>query len=197
MIGRYRIPRSRLRYSRFSYLDTQDKLKIGITVLIILLVILCILTFSLVYSIVSVESNIFRTGSVSINLNDGKPIIEDEECKFGPGMSMEKEFFIENNSTYSVYYKLYFDNVEGGLADVLHVTIYNGDEILYQGTPAQLSRDKVLSSDNELKIGEKRVLRIAFDFPLNAGNVEGEPVLTFDLSADAVQTKNNPDRLFD
>ena len=197
MIGRYRIPRSRLRYSRFSYLDTQDKLKIGITVLIILLVILCILTFSLVYSIVSVESNIFRTGSVSINLNDGKPIIEDEECKFGPGMSMEKEFFIENNSTYSVYYKLYFDNVEGGLADVLQVTIYSGDEILYQGTPAQLSRDKVLATDDELKIGEKRVLRIAFDFPLDAGNVEGEPILTFDLSADAVQTKNNPDRLFD
>ena len=165
--------------------------------LIILLVILCILTFSLVYSIVSVESNIFRTGSVSINLNDGKPIIEDEECKFGPGMSMEKEFFIENNSTYSVYYKLYFDNVEGGLADVLQVTIYSGDEILYQGTPAQLSRDKVLAADDELKIGEKRVLRIAFDFPLDAGNVEGEPILTFDLSADAVQTKNNPDRLFD
>lgn len=195
MIRRFRLPR--LRYSRYGYLTTQEKLKIGIIVLVILLIILCILTFSLVYSIVSVDSNIFKTGSVSINLNDGKPVIEDEECRFGPGMTVEKEFFIENNSTYSVYYKIYFDNVGGGLADVLQVTVYNGDEILYQGTASQLSRDNVLAANDELKISEKRILRVSFDFPENAGNIVGDPILTFDLSADAVQTKNNPERLFD
>jgi hypothetical protein len=146
---------------------------------------------------VSVDSNIFKTGSVSINLNDGKPVIEDEECRFGPGMTVEKEFFIENNSTYSVYYKIYFDNVGGGLADVLQVTVYNGDEILYQGTASQLSRNNVLAANDELKISEKRILRVSFDFPENAGNIVGDPILTFDLSADAVQTKNNPERLFD
>ena len=176
--------------------DAEEKLKIGVVVLVVLLIVLCILTFSLVYSIVSVESNIFRTGSVSINLNDGKPIIEDEECKFGPSMVVEKEFFIENNSTYSVYYKLYFENVGGDLADILQVTIYNGEEILYQGTASELSRDKVPAANDELKINEKRMLKITFEFPESAGNIEGDPVLTFDLSADAVQTKNNPNKLF-
>lgn len=176
--------------------DTEEKLKIGIIILVILLVILCILTFSLVYSIVSVEGNIFRTGSISINLNDGKPVIEDEECRFGPGMAVEKDFFLENNSTYSVYYRLYFENVGGDLSDVLQITIYNGDEILYQGTAAQLSRDNVIAANDELKINEKRVLRITFEFPDNAGNLASDPVLKFDLSAEAVQTKNNPNRLF-
>ena len=200
MIGRFHLPSlrfSRPRYSRFGYLDTQEKLKIGIILLVILLIILCILTFTLVYSIVSVDSNIFRTGSVSINLNDGKPIIEDEECRFGPGMTVEKEFFLENNSTYSVYYKIYFDNVGGGLADVLQVTIYNGNDVLYKGTASQLTRDNVLAANDELKISEKRVLKVSFEFPDGAGNVDGDPVLTFDLCADAVQTKNNPERLFD
>ncbi len=176
--------------------DAEERLKLGVIILVILLFILCTLTFTLVYSIVSVESNIFRTGSVSINLNDGNPIIEDEECRFGPGMIVEKEFFIENNSTYSVYYKLYFENVGGDLADVLVVTIYNGEEIMYQGTASELSRDKVLAANDELKINEKRVLKISFEFPEEAGNLADDPVLKFDLSADAVQTKNNPDRLF-
>ena len=178
-------------------LDPAEKLKLGIIILIILIIALCILTFTLVYSVVSVENNIFRTGSVSINLNDGKPVIEDEECHFGPGMTVEKDFFLENNSTYSVYYKLYFDNVGGELADILQITIYNGEQVLYQGTASELTKNKVIAADDELKINEKRTLRVSFVFPEEAGNIEGDPVLTFDLCADAVQTKNNPNRLFD
>lgn len=181
----------------FDKLDAAEKLKLGIILLVILLTALCIVTFTLVYSVISVESNIFRTGSVSINLNDGNPVIEDEECNFGPGMTVEKEFFLENNSTYSVYYKLYFENVGGELADILQITIYNGEQVLYQGTASELTKDKVIAADDELKINEKRVLKISFVFPEEAENIDGDPVLTFDLCADAVQSKNNPERLFD
>lgn len=184
-------------YYRYAGMDAEEKLKVGVIILVILLLILCILTFTLVYSVVSVESNIFRTGSVSINLNDGNPVVDDDECRFAPGVPpIEKEFFLENNSTYSVYYKLYFDNVGGGLADILTVTIYNGEEVLYQGTAAELTRDRVVAANDELKINEKRILKITFEFPPDAGNIVGDPILTFDLSADAVQTKNNPNRLF-
>lgn len=189
--------RKRLRFDRFEF-ETADRLKIGLVVLVILIALLAVVSFSLIYSIISVDSNIFSTGQVSINLNDGKPIIEEEGYDFSPGAeSYEKEFFIKNNSSCDVYYRIYFDNVEGGLADVLEVVIYNGEQVLYEGTAATLVRDKVLAADDELKIGEKRTLRITFSFPDHAGNVEGEPIVKFDLCVDAVQTKNNPDRLFD
>ena len=70
-------------------------------------------------------------------------------------------------------------------------------KMLYQGTASELTKNKVIAADDELKINEKRTLRVSFVFPEEAGNIEGDPVLTFDLCADAVQTKNNPNRLFD
>ena len=176
---------------------TSKKLTFGIIILIILSLALCVTTFALVYSMISVDNNIFRTGAVDINLNDGKPVIEEREFIFEPGITVEKEFFIENNSTWSVYYKLYFDNVEGELADVLEVTVYNGDKVLYSGTASQLNRDSVLAADDQLEIGEKRILKITFHFPESIGNDAQSQTLKFDLRADAVQTKNNPDRLFD
>lgn len=176
---------------------TSKKLTGSIVVLVMLSVALCVTTFALVYSMISVNNNIFRTGSVSINLNDGKPVIEEHELAFAPGMTVQKEFFIENNSTGSVYYKIYFDNVEGGLADVLEITVADGDQILYRGTARELSRQGVQAAADELAIGERRALTVAFVFPEHAGNMAQNQILKFDLCADAVQTKNNPDRLFD
>ena len=180
----------------FNSEDSAGKLILSVIILIILLVTLSFVTFSLVYSIVSVDSNIFRTGSVSINLNDGAPVIEAEDSNFAPGMIIEEEFFIQNDSTYSVYYKLYFQNLEGDMADVLKVTIYKGDEILYEGAPSDLTKDKVKAANDELLINERRELRIVFVFPEEAGNLI-DPVLKFDLCADATQTKNNPEKIFD
>ena len=42
-------------------------------------------------------------------------------------MTVEKSFYIQNNGTWAVYYKLYFNQVEGNLGHVLHVTILNED----------------------------------------------------------------------
>ena len=83
------------------------------------------------------------------------------------------------------------------MADVLQITVSNGDKILYQGTANELSRADVLAADDELAIGERRTLTVSFTFPEGAGNAAQDQILKFDLCADAVQTKNNPDRLFD
>jgi len=130
---------------------TAKKLTGGIVAIVILALCLCITTFALVYASVSVNNNIFHTGEVKINLNDGKPVIQEHEFLFEPGMTVVKDFFVENESTWDVYYRLYLDNVSGGLADVLTITVKDGDKTLYSGTANELTRQNVLAADDTLK----------------------------------------------
>ena len=176
---------------------TVKKLTANVAAVIVLAICLCITTFALVYSTVAVDNNLYRTGVIKINLNDGKPVIEEHEFLFEPGMTVEKTFFIENQSTWDVYYRLYFDNLEGGLADVLEVEIRDGDNVLYAGKAAELIKENAGAADDILKLNERRELTISFHFPEEAGNDAQNLYLSFDLKADAVQTKNNPNRLFD
>lgn len=177
--------------------NTAKKLTGGIITIIILALCLCLTTFALVWATVSVENNLFHTGSVEINLNDGKPVIHENEFIFEPGMSVKKDFFIENNSTWSVYYKIYFDNVSGGLADVLLVTVKDGEKTLYTGTANELTRQNVAATDDILQMKEKKTLTVVFYYPEDKGNDTQNLDLTFTICADATQTRNNPDRLFD
>lgn len=176
---------------------TAKKLTGGIAAIVILAICLCVTTFALVYASVSVENNLFHTGDVKINLNDGEPVIREHEFLFEPGMTVKKDFFIENNSTWDVYYRLYFDNVSGGLADVLEITVKDGDKTLYSGTANELTKQNVVAADDTLKIGQKRNLTVYFYYPENSGNETQNLDLTFTLCADATQTKNNPNKLFD
>lgn len=176
---------------------TSKKLTGSIVTIVILAICLCITTFALVYATVSIENNLFQTGSVELNLNDGNPVIHENEFLFEPGMTVEKEFFIENDSTWSVYYKLYFEQISGGLADILEVTIRDGDKELYTGTANELTRQNVVAADDILQIKEKKTLTIVFHFPEEKGNEAQNLDLTFTMCAEATQTKNNPYKLFD
>ncbi len=176
---------------------TAKRLTLSVVIILLLTFCLAITTFALVYSMVAVENNLFVTGTVQINLNDGKPVIKDNEFLFEPGMTVKKDFFIQNESTCDVYYKLYFTNVSGGLADVLEVRICDGEKVLFAGTPNELNRKAVGAADDLLRLNEKRELQIYFHFPEEAGNTAQGLFLSFDFTADAVQTKNNPDRVFE
>ena len=175
---------------------TAKKLTGGIVAIIVLAVCLVITTFALVYASVSVENNLFRTGEVKINLNDGEPVIREHEFLFEPGMTVKKDFFIENESTWDVYYRLYFDNVSGGLADVLEITVKDGDKVLYSGTANELTKQNVVAADDTLKIGQRRNLIVIFHYPESSGNDTQNLDLTFTMCAEATQTKNNPNKLF-
>ena len=175
---------------------TAKRLTASVLAIIILSVCLCITTYALVMVSVSVPDNHFQTGSVGINLNNGEPVIEEHEFLFEPGMTVTKDFFIENQSTWDVYYKIYFDEVKGGLAKVLQTTIMDGEKILYVGTADELSKVNVKAADDTLRINETRNLTISFHYPENAGNITQDMSLAFELCAEAVQTKNNPDKLF-
>lgn len=177
--------------------NTAKKLTGGIAAIIILAVCLCITTFALVWATVSVENNLFHTGAVEINLNDGKPVIHENEFVFEPGMTVRKNFFIENSSTLPVYYKLYFENVSGGLADVLEISIKDGERVLYMGTASELNWQNAVAADDILQIKEKKDLTVVFHFPEEQGNSAQNLDLTFTMCADATQTKNNPYKMFD
>ncbi len=175
---------------------TVKKLTASIITILFLSICLCVTTFALVYSMVAVENNLFKTGAVKINLNDGKPVIRQSEFLFEPGMTVKKDFFIENQGSCDVYYKLYFQNVAGGLSDVLQIKICEKEKLLYNGTANQLSENNVQAADDILKIAEKRNLQIYFYFPKEISNEAQNLFMNFDVSADAVQVKNNTDRSF-
>ena len=176
---------------------TAKRLTGSIIIVILLIIGLVITTFALIYANISVEKNIFHTGEIRINLNDGKPVIREQEFLFEPGMTVKKDFFIENDSTWDVYYKIYFADVSGGLADVLSVTIKDGDKVLYEGPANTLKRETVSAADDILRMKQRKNLTVYFHFPEDKGNKTQNMNLTFTMCADATQTKNNPDRLFD
>ncbi len=180
-----------------SMTKTEKRLTGGIITIILLAVCLTITTSALVYASVSVENNVFTMGKVDINLNDEQPVIEDGEFSFEPGMCVQKQFFLQNNSTCEVYFRIYFENVEGGLSDVLRVRILDGEDVLYDGAPEGLSRASTKTADDSMDVGEKRWLTIEFSCAENVGNSAQNQILSFDLCADAVQAPNNPGKLFD
>lgn len=179
-----------------SSVNTLKKLTSSVVIIIILGASLCVTTFALVWAILSVDNNLFQTGTVQINLNDGKPLIEEHEFLFEPGARVKKNFFIENQSTWDVYYRLYFNDIEGGLADVIDITIQDGEKILYKGKASEITKDNVAAADDVLKVNERRELTVYFYFPKEVGNDAQNMSLAFSLNADAVQTKNNPNKLF-
>lgn len=175
---------------------TEKRLKGSIALVVALAICLCATTAAIALSLASVKENKYHTGHIEINLNDNKPVITEDEYLFEPGMTVVKPFFVENKSTWDVYYKLYFSSVSGSLANVLQITILDGDKVLYKGTPADLNRSAVGAADDHLQVNERRNLTMQFYYPKTAGNTTQGGTLSFDFCADAVQTKNNPDKSF-
>ncbi len=174
-----------------------NKLNKSLIIVVILLIGLSISTFALIYSRTSVNNNTFVTGGVEININDGKPIIQENEYLFEPGMTVKKDFFIVNNSSTSVYYKLYFDNVVGDLKDVLEVTIKDEDgKTLYSSIMSKMNEKDVKAYDDVLQVNQRKNLSIYFYYPSSNGNKTQGSSLSFNLCLKATQTKNNTERKF-
>ena len=60
----------------------------------------------------------------------------------------------------------------------------------------ELTKESVAAAPDALRIGERKHLTISFYFPPESGNDLQQAVMTFDVGAEAVQTKNTPNRLF-
>ena len=159
---------------------------------------LIVTSVAITISSVEVHNNIFTTGQVKLNLNNGEAVIGPDEYLFEPGMTVVKKFFLENEGA-ECWYKLYFDKVDGDLARVLDITVKNGDQVLCSGKMADLTRDNVQfigSLPAKDTAGSRLDLTITFYFPKDAGNTAQNGTLQFDLCADGTQVKNNAGKEF-
>ena len=170
---------------------TAKRIRANVIVIFLLVICLCLNTFTFFNTEIIVESNIFGTendsvksNSEKINLNDGNPVITENEFLFEPGMTVTKDFFIENLHSGDLFYKLYFEDVSGGLEDILEISIKDGDSVLYSGTASTLTADNVSPVPEALPKKTKKTLTINFHYPETAGNDTQGLTLSFVLCAE-------------
>ena len=179
---------------------SNKKLQINVVTLIVICIALCITSFAIASTIIryDIQNNSFQTGIIDIDLNGEKPIIggskEDKDLLFEPGMTIKRDFYIENKGTWKVFYKLYFTKVEGKLGEALEIKIYkkgSAHSPLLKGTISDLINTDKFSMVSSLEIGEKQELVAEFYFPPDKENEYQGETLVFDIDALAVQAKNN------
>lgn len=168
----------------------------SIAAVIVLCGMLALTTYALVSSLVSVEGHVFETARVEIELNGGKVIFDAADMNIEPGYSIRRDFTVENCGTAEVYYRVYLENAAGPLLDVLDFAIYDGDTLLFEGTADSLTRESPCEGAAPLAPGETRTLTAVVKMREGAGNTYQNGGITFDMTADAVQVRNNPERAF-
>lgn len=181
-------------------MSSKKRLSISVAALVTLCLSLCICSFAIGYTFMTVENNMFNTGVIDIELSDSDFILADgsSEFLFEPGMTVVKTFSIENRSADpdGIYYKLYFKDITGMLAETIDVTILDstGATVL-SGKLANLTRDKVTMSGS-MGMGQTMNFTAEFHYPTSSGNEGQGTETTFVLCAEAVQAKNNPSKQF-
>lgn len=172
------------------------KLYFMVVAVVLLVFGLTITSFALAGSIAHVRNNRFAMSmGVELNINDGKPVVDVEDVVYEPGGTYKGEFSLANLSTFDVWYRVYFTDVDGVLDDYITVTIKEKDgTVLCSGTMGEISADKVMTST--LAAGEKKTLDIEFAFAESAGNEAQGKTVAFNITADATQKQNNPYMLF-
>ncbi len=170
----------------------------SVTGIVILFGVLCTTTIAYAYYVAkTVENNEFTTGVVAISLSNESTAVGGGDILLEPGATSEKVFKLTNDSTCEVYYKLYFSNIEGELADVLEITVLSEDEEIFAGIMSEMTRESAAAADEALGIGEEKELKVLFHMPEECGNEAQAQSITFDMNVDAVQSVNNPDKAFE
>ncbi len=174
---------------------SRRKALMGLLALILASVTVVMVGFAAAYRFVEVRKNEFYTGELSINLNDGQAVITQE--LFEPGMTVERRFFVRNEGTGDFYYRLYFEDSRGDLAQAVEVTFLDAQGQVFQsGLLSQMDKRSQILTARELSVGQEEWITVQFHFPPHEGNEHQAQELTFRLSALAVQKKNNPDKEF-
>lgn len=180
--------------------NIKRKLTTRIITIIVLAICLFITTFALTASIL-VQDNLFETGKVDIELSGeyehDNRIIKENEFLFEPGMTVVKPANVTNKGTWAVYCKLYFRDVEGGLADILDITILDvNNSVLYKGKASDFNKAHAALPTAPIAVNETKTYQVVFHYPEEAGNAGQGSWLSFTMEAEAVQTKNNPTKEF-
>jgi hypothetical protein len=161
-----------------------------------LLIVLAVSTYALSKASVSVNDHSVATGTIAIDINNGKPVITEDEFLFEPGMRVIKDFTVTNEGTADAWYKVYFDEVEGELSKVLLISVYDQDQTYYSGSVLDFASVEDVDYFGSIEPGETKTLTLKIEYPKTAGNETKNQTMSFVLNAIAVQVKNNPDKQF-
>lgn len=155
--------------------------------------ILCwgVISYSLSWHQITVDDNTFSVGTLEINLNDGKPVF-DKEVLIEPGMMLQEYFTIKNVGSANAYYRLWFSEIEGDLANELMVEIRDGKKLIFEGEFAELLEEKAFGTNSALMAGEEKELSIVIFLPEEGTNAVQGDTITFRLNYDATQMDGNP-----
>lgn len=175
--------------------NTKRKVYGSIFIVLVLSVMLALTTVALFASVLTSEDNFFETAQVKIDVNDGQ-VLFDGNMHIEPGMTLKEDLVIKNLSTVDVYYRLYLENVDGALKDALIFKIYDGEELLYSASAADFSEQNPFVGQEILQPDQTKTLSLCVRMKETAGNMYQQQSIQFDLSANAVQAKNNPDKEF-
>ena len=158
---------------------------------------LLLTSYFVVTSFLNSPGHSFGLSDLEVSLNGGTPVFDGTDLNIEPGTILRREFTIENLGASDVYFRIYMTGVSGTLRDVLIFCVYDGEQMLYSGSAAQMTKEHTDRSDSVLASGETRTLVIEAEMPITAGDAYQNGDLLFDLVLDAVQAKNNPDGVFE
>lgn len=176
---------------------TQNKAWLTIIAITVLFLMWAITSYAFISSFISEDDNLFETARVKIVLNDGVPIFQESDFDMEPGATIVKDFVIKSESTVPVYYRLYFDNMQGALQEALTLKLYDGEELVYSCDMKKFTKDAPFLSGDILEVGETKVLTAHVTMDAVKGNYYQNTGVSFDIVAQATQSKNNPNMEFE
>lgn len=137
----------------------------------------------------------FRSNKVEISFNEGTSLMESP-ASLSPGETWSKHTSIENTGKSSIYYRFYLDKLDGQLKDYIELCVMLNGNVCFEGLATEFNVKNAVVGEEALSKGEKvDILIVVFlsdDTVINDENAG----FSFDIKVDAVQSKNNPDKIF-
>ena len=188
------------------------RLTVSVILIVLLLAALSATTLALVFEYLESDVTI-TTGTVSVAMGDTEAtaaegnttaVLDGASFLMEPGATHRAEIVVKNTGSGEAYFRVYLQNFGNfvALADATTLTVVRQDgagrdaEELYSGPMSGLSRATAQASEKTLAAGETATVSLYFHMPADVGNASQNVSVTFDLCAEAVQTKNNQDASF-
>ncbi len=153
------------------------------------------ITAIIIFSCSLSKVGFFRANKVEICFNDGKELMESP-ISLSPGETWSKHASIENTGKSSIYYRFYLTEMEGALKDDIQLCVMVDGNVCYEGLANEFTVENAIISGDKLEKGEEvDLLIVAFLSNESIGNDENAS-FSFDIKVDAVQSKNNPNKVF-
>lgn len=133
----------------------------------------------------------FLIGTIDINLNDGRPIINENEILFIPGICYKKDLWVKNDSTYTVQYGFYLSEIKGNFNGLLITLKDNNNIIIYSGKVIEFTKDNISYYYETIDIDQRINLSVTFELPTETGSAYKNTNISFVLNCKAIPFKNN------